>query len=410
MIILVRNESFGQVVFQRDTRKHKFISSKEKIKDKLTKEQKQFFCNELGIKYDPEDVEFVIKGIEYQKNVEIKNRLSAPLCLYLEITQWCPLNCAHCYKPDKPENEEKLTLDDYKKIIFEAHEMGVFEVRLCGNEPVLSEYFFEVCQFIKQLKMHLSINTSGRLNDYYKKLLIDAEPDFVVVSMDAIPEIHDAVRCPGAFENSYSILRKLTERNIECRINCVLSKKTMNYIQEMVDTAKSIPCGISFIPLRTMGRPSWFKSEESMNPDAIRFCNNEITRCRMENLELPLEMFFDTFGGDFTAHHLMDFNTPCPAGKNGFVSAQASFYPCDWIRYLNEKYYCGNVLEEGLKNIWNFSKVLKDFQCIKRVGCEECKYYLKRCYGGCWCSYTDTISNHTYIDHLCPIMARNKYT
>lgn len=407
MTILVRNEKFGQIVFQRSTRKHQFILSENPVEQELNEEQKQFFCRELGVEYNSKNTIFIVKGIDYQKHVKIQNRLSAPLCLYLEITHWCPLNCAHCYKPEKSESEDILTFEDYKKIILEAHEMGVFEVRLCGNEPVLSDVFLEVCKLVKQLKMHLSINTSGRLNDDYKKLLLSSDPDFVVVSMDATPEIHDAVRCPGAYENSYNLLKMLTEHDIECRINCVLSRKTMYHIQEIVATAKSIPCGISFIPLRTMGKPSWFKSEESMDSEAIYFCNVEITKCRLENPELSLEMFFDVFGGDFTAHHLMSFNIPCPAGKNGFVSAQASFYPCDWIRYLNEQFYCGNVLKEGLSYIWNCSKVLKDFQSIKRIGCEKCQFYLKRCYGGCWCSYTDTIKNHTYLDHLCPIINRN---
>lgn len=177
----------------------------------------------------------------------------------------------------------------------------------------------------------------------------------------------------------------------------------MNYIPEIVNTACSIPCGISFIPLRTMGKPSWYKSEESMDPESIKYCNKIITKCRLEHPNISLEMFFDVFGGEFTAHHLMNFNTPCPAGKNGFVSAQGLLYPCDWIRYLHEQFYCGDVLTDGLPYLWNHSDVLHNFQCIKRIDCIGCKHYLTRCYGGCWCSYTDTIENQTYIDHLCPI-------
>ena len=356
----------------------------------------------MEVPYDSSNTYFIVKGIEYQKNTVINNRLSAPLCLYLEITSKCPLGCAHCYKPEATE-KKNLSYEDYESIILQAHNMGVFEIRLCGNEPVLSRYFVEICNLIKKLKMHLSINTSGRLNDTQIESLLAVEPDFVVVSLDAIAEVHDEIRHKGDFDTSYRILKLLKEKDVETRINCVLSRKTMPHIETLVETASTIPCGISFIPLRTMGKSSTFKSEESMTAELIRSCNKAITKCRLLHPEIKIEMFFDVFGGEFTAHHLMNLNTPCPAGKNGFVSAQGELFPCDWIRYLKEQFYCGNVLEKGLSSLWNDSKVLLDFQCIKRVGCIDCKFYLTRCYGGCWCSYSDTILDKTYIDHLCPI-------
>ena len=81
MTILVRNEKFGQIVFQRSTRKHQFILSENPVEQELNEEQKQFFCRELGVEYNSKNTIFIVKGIDYQKHVKIQNRLSAPLCL-----------------------------------------------------------------------------------------------------------------------------------------------------------------------------------------------------------------------------------------------------------------------------------------------------------------------------------------
>lgn len=345
MSILVRNESFGYIAFDNITRKHVFVETDKKIAQPLTDEAVSEIYNKLLVK----DKIYIVGT--YEKSNSPKG-LVAPMCLYLEITSWCPLDCAHCYKPSEKHEEKKLKLEDYTDIIIQAHEMGVFEVRLCGNEPVLSPYFAEICILIKKLNMHLSINTSGRLDSKYRALLISQNPDCVVVSLDGIKEVHDKVRAEGAYNLSLSLLDDLKKNNIVKRINCVLSKETMPFIENVVQEAHLAKCGISFIPLRTMGKETEYKKSAALSKKEMLSCVEQITKLRLQYEDVPIETFFDILGGTFTAHHMMNFNSPCPAGKNGFVAADGTFFPCDWIRYLGDRFNCGSVIDQGLKNIW----------------------------------------------------------
>ncbi len=392
MNIKLRPEPFGCIVFDTRNRKHVFVDTGEPVRDLDSPETMSYVAEELGYAEGPVQVELV--------GGTLGSRLSAPLCLYLEITEYCTLRCAHCYKPDDAAHDG-MSKEDFFRLLEEAKSMGIFEVRLCGNEPTTSPIFADICRKAQSLGLFLSLNTSGVMGIRRRRQIVAIKPHQVVVSVDGTRETNDTIRLPGAYDRAVALLRMLQEADIPRRINCVLSKLTVDHIDQVVALAKEVGSGISFIPLRTMGRATPFKESSSLTREGMYKAVQHITELKQQVPEVSLETFFDILGHGFWAHHTMDINVPCPAGKNAFVSANGELYPCDWLRYLGDQYCCGDVRENGLRYLWEHSKTLRGFHSIRRRKCLQCSHYLRTCYGGCWCSYQDSIASGDYEDRLC---------
>ncbi len=216
MTIKIRKESFGYIFFRQSDRKY-FIVEKNFADSDLFPVVKQYF---------PEVCDSKEIVIVQNKDSKRSLNLSAPIGLYLEISQKCNLNCGHCYKPDEVGHKE-MGLDQIKNLLRELTAMGVFEIRLCGNEPTASKWFFEVTKYIKERGLYLGINTNGFFGKRIKEYLGSLNPDLVVVSVDGKKETHSQIRGRGVYEKAIELLKYLRDLNINCRINTVLSKKTL---------------------------------------------------------------------------------------------------------------------------------------------------------------------------------------
>lgn len=59
--------------------------------------------------------------------------------LWLEITEKCNLECEHCYVASSPEKplDRRLDVDNWKKLISEASELGCRSFQFIGGEPLI---------------------------------------------------------------------------------------------------------------------------------------------------------------------------------------------------------------------------------------------------------------------------------
>lgn len=126
-----------------------------------------------------------------------------------------------------------------------------------------------------------------------------------------------------------------------------------------------------------------------INSKQMRKAVEEIMRAREVFPDILLYTYFDVLGeGEPQYHHPIDkFNMPCPARKNGFITYSGDFFPCDFLRWAGEKFFCGNIFKGGdFKKLWKDSSTLQYFQNLKHEKCYRCGYYMKKCYGGCVCN------------------------
>lgn len=375
MLIKIRKESFGYVLFNRHNREHHFVETDEKL-EQLSKDALIAY---LGRYFQNTPVDLCWEFIN-PKGVGLS--LSAPIGMYLEISSHCNLRCNHCYKPQlnlKPT----LSLSQFLHVIDELHGAGVFEIRISGNEPTASPYLFDIAEHVKKNEMYLGINTNAFFGKEIQEQLVDLQPDLVAISIDGNQVTHDSIRQEGSYDRAISLLARLSNEPIKKRINTVISKVTAGAMENIAILAERFRAEVSFLPFRPVGKNRNFSNENAINCQDMLHIVQEVMHLRRKYPDVVLLTYFDILGKKALYHHTMPFNSPCPARKNGFISYSGDFFPCDFLRYLGKTYFCGNVVRDGFWKLWSESSVLHNFQNIEHGKCRRCRFYMTHCNGGC---------------------------
>lgn len=73
--------------------------------------------------------------------------------LWLELTNQCNLECVHCYSDSSPstKHRDRLTDDDYRRLLTEAADLGCRRVQFIGGEPTLNKSLPDFLRLAKQL-------------------------------------------------------------------------------------------------------------------------------------------------------------------------------------------------------------------------------------------------------------------
>jgi radical SAM protein with 4Fe4S-binding SPASM domain len=308
--------------------------------------------------------------------------LSAPIGMYMEVSKKCNLACSHCYKP-LANPQTPLTLNQLRSVIDDLHTMGVFEIRICGNEPTSSPHLFEISEYIKSKQMYLGINTNAFFSKAFGEKLISLAPNLFAISIDGNEKTHGLIRGEGSYDRAVSFLTRISNCPIKRRVNSLISKVTIRAMEDVVSLANRFEAEVSFLPLRVIGKSTEFKKENAIDSHDMFFVVREVMRLRNKYPDVTVLTYFDILSGKATYHHSMPFNAPCPARKNGFITYNGDHFPCDFLRYLDKDYFCGNVLEQSFPELWRNSSVLHKFQNLKHGKCLKCRFYMTHCYGGC---------------------------
>jgi MoaA/NifB/PqqE/SkfB family radical SAM enzyme len=130
--------------------------------------------------------------------------------LILAITKKCSLSCKHCYEWDELNKEDKLSLDDLKKIVHYFQSKGVAQIQLSGGEPL--SRFDDMIELLKSAKPDTDfwIITSGyKLSLERAVELKNAGLKGMAVSLDHYdPDKHNMFR---GSENSFEWVIKAVE-------------------------------------------------------------------------------------------------------------------------------------------------------------------------------------------------------
>jgi len=70
------------------------------------------------------------------------------------------MNCPYCYVKDKSNKE--ISTEDWKRIITQLKNAGVFQVTFGGGEPTMREDLGELARFVKRLELTLCMTSNGK--------------------------------------------------------------------------------------------------------------------------------------------------------------------------------------------------------------------------------------------------------
>lgn len=175
-----------------------------------------------------------------------------PLVAYLELTQKCNLNCAHCYNAHP--TGEMLSLDEIKSILDQLVELGSLDLVITGGEPLTSKHFVDVLHYAKKRNFCITVKTNAILvNDYILREMLKALVVEVQVSLySTIDKEHEAItQTPGSLKKTITGIKKMLDSGLSVSLSCPVTKLNYRSLNLVNDFANNLGIHVGFDPIIT---------------------------------------------------------------------------------------------------------------------------------------------------------------
>lgn len=183
--------------------------------------------------------------------------------LHLGLSYACNLKCNHCFV-DKSKDE--LSYKDYTEIIDTLYKEGLFVVIYTYGEPLMSNNFFSVSQYVRDKGISQVLMTNGTLvTAEIARKIKECNVNKVYVSIDhSIPRNHDKNRgCKGTFQKAVQAIKILQNNDINVGIATTITNDNLDCLKEIYILAKEINVrNISFLRERENFKIIKLKDEE----------------------------------------------------------------------------------------------------------------------------------------------------
>ena len=294
-------------------------------------------------------------------------RLEGPELIDISITNYCENNCDFCYRKSNV-NGKHMCLENYKKIIKQASDLGVMQVALGGGNPNQHPDFIEILKITRKLGIVPSYTTNG--NGLTEEIL-RATKDFC----GAV-----AVSLYEPYSNSYKAINKLINNKIKTNIHFILSSKTIDNAIKLLSEIPHEIEGINAIIFLN------YKPQNENDRYSLKYAKKTSEFFNIINhKKLPFKVGFDSCSISFLVKEIENVNIEsvdfCEAGRfSAFISEELKMYPCS---FMINKIEGEDLHIRNIKEIWTDSE---DFKAIREKinnnDCSKCKYF-NICHGGC---------------------------
>ena len=266
---------------------------------------------------------------------EKENGIVVPPFLILSITSNCNLKCSGCfadaagttcYGTSKSKKNDSLNMDQWRKIIKEASELGVFGFIIAGGEPFLLPGLLDLCKEFKN-RFFIILTNGTIINDEDYKKLKRYGNIAVIVSIEGGAEQTDNRRGRGVYEKAMNTSKHLNTIGVLNGISVTITKLNYIYwmnpenIDHLISQGIRIGVFIEYIPTTSMPKNVNEQSDHSLilNPE-----EREIFREKMLHYRDTKQIYIVHSPGD------EEFFGGCVSAGRGFahVTPEGDLTPC----------------------------------------------------------------------------------
>lgn len=191
---------------------------------------------------DSSDINFDDAENEYS---EATNGVTSVM---FELTYRCSEQCIHCYNIGSAHNDNEisrrgnrteLSLEQYKHIIDQLCEKGMFRACLTGGDPFANKHVWEIMEYLKEKNVVFDVFTNGQQLMGNEHRLAKLYPKTVGISIySAIPNVHDSItRIKGSLEKSLVVMENLSKLAIPMYLKCCVMKTNFNSYNTVYEVA-----------------------------------------------------------------------------------------------------------------------------------------------------------------------------
>jgi MoaA/NifB/PqqE/SkfB family radical SAM enzyme len=302
---------------------------------------------------------FVFKKLvkSFKHSLELRNKAKeegylVPPFMILSITKRCNLHCAGCYAAaagtlDIASNSQ-LRINEWRSIIEEANELGVFAYIIAGGEPFLFPGLLELCkEFSDRLFIIFTNGTAIKENDFKK--LKKLKNTGVIVSLEGDREATDYRRGNGVYEKALESLKRLNKigvfNGISVTINGLNYEHWMNpqLIDSLIKKGIRIGFFLEYIPSKKDITTSLMLTERE----------RELFRAKILEYRSNKKIYLIHSPGD------EELLGGCVSAGRGFahITPSGDLTPCP-VSNIATHNLKTSTLEEGLKS--KFFKIIRE--------------------------------------------------
>tara|TARA_B100000315_G_C14508205_1_gene555679 strand:+ start:357 stop:1361 length:1005 start_codon:yes stop_codon:yes gene_type:complete len=292
----------------------------------------------------------IIKAHLYNKKV--------PLSVLFYFSRKCNIKCAYCDIPNW--NVSEFTNNEILTLIDDISKAGGQRIGLVGGEPLIRK---DIGLFIDRAKnndMFVSITTNGTLIKSNLNKLQNI--DMVLVSLDGPQEVHNATRDSVSVDKLLSNINLLRDNNIPVAVTSVLSKMTIDHLDDLFYLSKKHNLYFNYQPL-TDFQTGNMADQNANNIDSNRFLPSlsEFKKAINKIIQEKKNGGFVTNSYSYLNLVKNGFNLEgdkCLAGKRFcYVDTNGDVYPC--MPYVN-KIEAKNIKKVGFIEAFNS---IPEFTC-----------------------------------------------
>ncbi len=156
--------------------------------------------------------------------------------LIWNLTNRCNLFCKHCYSSANRRTEGELSIEEIDRVSQDLKKEGVQLAILSGGEPLLREDVFEIARLLRERGIRTNLSTNGLLINEENVGRIAEHFDYVGVSIDGTPEVHDLFRGRRhSFEEALNAVRLCQRKGIKVGVRFTLTERTADSLPFVLD-------------------------------------------------------------------------------------------------------------------------------------------------------------------------------
>ncbi len=172
--------------------------------------------------------------------------VNPPYSLLAELTHACPLQCAYCSNPiDLRKRDSELSTNDWKRVIFQAAEIGILQIHFSGGEPLIRQDLEELVSTANQRGLYSNLITSGiSLTRKRMQALAEAGLNSVQISVqDSDDNAMSEIVGMKALQSKLDACTIVNEAHLPLTLNIVLHRQNIERLEQMVSQAVNSGAG-----------------------------------------------------------------------------------------------------------------------------------------------------------------------
>jgi radical SAM protein with 4Fe4S-binding SPASM domain len=241
----------------------------------------------------------------------------------IEVTNRCPLDCAHCYNNlpmgDAAARARELTTEEHFRLLDELAEMGCLWILFTGGEIFARRDFLDIYEYASKKGFIITLFTNGTMiTEPVADALARRPPFSIEITLyGATRETYEKLTgIPGSYEHCLSGIRHLLERKLPLSLKTVAVSINKHEVAMMKAMAAELGVEFKFDP---MINP---RIDCSSSPLAVRLTPIEMVELEMEFPERAAEWkrLVDDFGHEV---EIKDGEMPplyeCGGGQTSFA-------------------------------------------------------------------------------------------